>query len=181
MAVFTDNDGVINGTSYDLIGTGDDDILTITGAWLRAGATSGIIDLLGETTEDIVRLTSSNLTNVTISGVERTELTGNGGNRVDATQIINLGTITNAGNTSGTTTASNITISNGNGQTADFSGLSLQDNERINISTIGLGTGDSLTVDLSGGSFADTSFALFSGSAADETVTGGTGNDSLSG
>ena len=181
MAVFTDNDGVINGTSYDLIGTSDDDILTITGAWLRSGATSGIIDLLGETTEDIVRLTSSNLANVTISGVERTELTGNGANEVDATQIINLGTITNAGNTSGTTIASNIRISNGNGQTADFSGLSLQDNERINVSTIGLGTGDSLTVDLSGGSFADTSFALFSGSAADETVIGGTGNDSLSG
>ncbi len=95
-----------------------------------AGATSGLID--GSGGADTLLLSSADLRDTTIQNIEATILTNSATHTVDAAQVINLGTLSLSGTAASLNRAS-IALSNGNGQTADFSGLELQDGEELTV------------------------------------------------
>ncbi|MEM1343916.1 MAG: Ig-like domain-containing protein, partial [Pseudomonadota bacterium] len=128
---------------------------------------------------DRLILNAAGLSDVTISGIEATDFNNTGTNTIDAAQIANLGTIGLSGSAAGGRAV--LRLSNGDGQTADFTALSLTD-EELQVSVLGLSTGQTITVDFSGASFAGTAFIDYDGAnGANDSVTGGTGNDELSG
>ena len=73
--------------------TANDDVITLSGVFLLSGDTTGRIDGLGQTTADRLVLTGSDLRNVTIAGIEETEVTNTSTTRVDADQVGNLGAL----------------------------------------------------------------------------------------
>ncbi|WP_300061065.1 Calx-beta domain-containing protein, partial [uncultured Roseobacter sp.] len=160
----------------ELIGSGNDDDITLSGTFLLSGTTSGVIDGAGGS--DTLNLSSSNLENVTISGIEATNLANNGTQVIEAQQIENLGTIGLTGN--GSTFGGSIQLRGDSGDTADFSGLDLSGTEELTV-TSNFGVGTTLTSDFSAATFGGSSFVDYNGGSANESVTGGTGNDQLSG
>ncbi|MEL6476199.1 MAG: Ig-like domain-containing protein [Pseudomonadota bacterium] len=191
------NDNLLGGLGADLIvgGSGDNSLFggigmdtlrtssVMTGI-LDGGSENDLIEVVstfqnssiqGGTGTDTLELTNANLVGTTIGGIEATAFTNTGTKTIDAAQIVNLGTITQ------TVTVSTVTLSNGNGQTADFSGFNLADGQEITVNSTGLSTGNTIEVDFSAATFNGSSFVDFNGGNASETVRGGSGNDQITG
>ena len=187
MANFTNSDRVVNGLVTELIADPTDDIITLTSTFLLTGTTSGQID--GGLGSDLLDLTFSNLTNVTISGIEATSFSSTGTSTIDADQIGNLGTIALSGAASGVSTRLN--LSNIENATADFGNLTLGANETFFVGFATPTAETTTLVDFSGATFGAgsgislsanfrTDTSVISGSG-DDTITGSSGDDSLSG
>ncbi|GFE50819.1 hypothetical protein So717_25720 [Roseobacter cerasinus] len=176
MANLTNADRVVNGLVTDLIGTANDDVITISSGFLLGGTTTGLIDGLGG--NDILQLASSVLTDVTIANIEATELTNTGQNRIEADQIANLGVLTLTG--SAATNFGSIRLEGDDGDVADFSGLVLTDGQELAVSNF-FGTGQMIVADFSGASFSGSAFIDYDGNNANDDVTGGSGNDQING
>ncbi|PTX55456.1 Calx-beta domain-containing protein [Litoreibacter ponti] len=178
MANLDNSDRVAIGTLTELEGTGADDILTISGAFRLAGTSTGLID--GGLGFDTLRISGSNLTATTISGIEQTEFETNGTTTIEADQIANLGTILLTGSAS--TSGGFLSLVGNSGDIADFSGLTLTGTQTLTVrTTSGFFSGDNLTVDFSGANVSSTAGIVFNGGGANETVTGTSGDDIING
>lgn len=169
------NDSLISaasssGTSLD--GGADDDTIRV-----QSNFTNGSVD--GGTGTDRLELVSATMTGATLTGIESTALLNNGEMRIEADQIANLGALTleSAADTFG----GSIRLEGGDGDTADFSEVSLTDGQELTVSSNGFSSGETLTVDFSGGAFAGSSFIDYNGNAVNSDVTGGSGDDELTG
>ncbi|MGB6229333.1 MAG: calcium-binding protein, partial [Litorimonas sp.] len=177
MANFDNNSRTQDGNTTEIIGTGSDDTITISGTYLLSGTTDGVID--GGAGNDTLVLASSNLANTTLSGIEATEIANNGAQTVDAAQIENLGTITLTG--SAVAFGGFVRLAGPSGGTADFSDLVLTGNQELAIQSNVFGAGDTITADFSGASVSGTAFIDYDGNTADDIVTGSTGDDEIDG
>ncbi|MEI4474160.1 beta strand repeat-containing protein, partial [Frigidibacter sp. MR17.24] len=159
-----------------IVGTAGADTITLSSTFLLMGTTSGLISGGGGT--DVLNLQNANIRSTAVTGIEATRLRY--GASIDAETIDDLGTITLDPATyfDGTYRYANVYLSGDDGDTADFGGLVLGDGERLYVSANGFTDGDAVTVDFSGGSFTGSAFITYAGNYyADETVTGGTGDD----
>ena len=166
---------------------GDDSLVSTIGTGiLDGGDGNDIIDpgvfqngsILGGMDHDTLELSFSDLTGTAISGIEATEVESTGTIRVDASEVADLGTITLAEGAIGH--LARFLLTNGAGQTAAFNAV-FQDGVYLDVSTTGISTGDTITVDFSGVTFNGSSFADYVGRAANDSVIGGSGNDTLVG
>ncbi len=184
MANFDNNDRANNAGVAEIIGTPTDDVISISGTFLLSGTTSGVIHGGGGT--DRLELTSANLENVDLSGIEETQIQNNGTIFLDADELNDLGalSITNTFTTSPTNDA-NLRLNFSNSASpfaiAIGTGSTLGSDERLSISTTGQASGDQVTIDFSAMSMAVDSRLLYAGAIADETITGTSGDDDLRG
>ncbi|MEP4194702.1 MAG: Ig-like domain-containing protein [Aliishimia sp.] len=165
----------IGGGSFNPTTVGDDTI-TLSGSFLLAGTTAGLINGLSQTTVDTLILSSSNLRNVDIEDIEVTQLTGTSTHTIDADQWGDLGQVTASPSSGG---FSNARLSNAAGQSVSFANTTVADGIIFRVDTTDVIVGDTFSADFSSTTFGLDASLDYNGSVANETVTGGSSADDI--
>ncbi|MCV2890239.1 calcium-binding protein, partial [Ruegeria aquimaris] len=161
--------------SDDLLdgGAGNDTLAidaSLTGGTLIGGSGTDLLEMRGGGGQD--------LRGTVISGIERTELWQAVSFSIDAAQAVNLGEIVMA--EYALTNGSGLRLHAVDGQAAVVTPV-LSGTQRLAVFSTDSLASEMLSVDFSGGTYADDSYAAFYGGAGDEAVIGGSGNDDFRG
>ncbi|MEM0906115.1 MAG: calcium-binding protein [Pseudomonadota bacterium] len=196
-------DDTLDGDSgtNELFGGSGDDVLKLTGTAgtfdggdnndtfeVNVNLTSGMI--IGGNGTDLLRVLSADLTNLSILGIEMTEIVGL--LRISADQADDLGTVRVPDG------QATLRLTPGSGNTANLT-LDLADGENLAINTQAFSSGSTVTVDLTGSTYAGVSGVslrtnsadvrfiaaggndFLEGSGGDDTLRGGDGDDTIEG
>lgn len=184
MATLGNDDRVLGDFVTTLLGTDEDDVITLSGLFNLPGTFIGVID--GGEGYDLLQLDSANIAGeegspsgnaVLVTNIEETVLVSDGFYSLEAGDIVEVGELSFG---DGVTDVF-MSLSGQNAAIANFSGLTLEEGEALTIGFTTKSLGSSPFVDFSSASVAEDASIFYTGDIGSDIYLGSSGRDHVNG